>query len=334
MYIDIFELKGAAQGYWLDILTGLARQYLHLALENPGQHVPCPIHGGRDGFRLFKDVEDTGGGICNTCGAFADGFSLLRWLTGWSFPETVNAVADYLGMLPAGPVRHSDAWSTARQSDPDLSKRRLEAQHQVWSGSLQADNSAAFPLRRYLSNRGILLEHVPNVLRLHPRLAYYDDKRLLGHFPAMVALVVDGDDRPVTIHRTYLTGGGQKATVPSPKKLMACRIDGQSRGCAIRLFRPTEVLGVAEGIETALSVHLGTGEPVWATVSAGGLQNVVIPPHIRSVRVWADNDQSGRGQDAAAKLARRLLAEGREVKILLPPTVDTDWNDTLRKKVI
>ena len=44
--------------------------------------------------------------------------------------------------------------------------------------------------------------------------------------------------------------------------------------------------------------------------------------------IAADRDTAGEGQGAAAALAERLEAEGREVEIQLPPFVG-DWNDVL-----
>ncbi|CAI8817436.1 primase-helicase zinc-binding domain-containing protein [Methylocaldum szegediense] len=75
------DVRNAARGAWVAILGDLAPE-LEAALARPGRHVPCPVHGGRDGFRLYPDAEKTGGGICNTCGAYPDGFSLLMWLKG------------------------------------------------------------------------------------------------------------------------------------------------------------------------------------------------------------------------------------------------------------
>lgn len=65
--------------------------------ERKGKHVPCPVHGGRDGFRIFPDVAETGGGICNTCGSFANGFAPLMWINGWEFGRAIREVAEQVG---------------------------------------------------------------------------------------------------------------------------------------------------------------------------------------------------------------------------------------------
>jgi len=79
------QVKEDARGRWERVLLALAPP-LKAALERTGKHVPCPVHGGRDGFRLFRDVADTGGGICNTCGSFANGICAAdvdQWLGFW-----------------------------------------------------------------------------------------------------------------------------------------------------------------------------------------------------------------------------------------------------------
>lgn len=53
----------------------------------------CPVHGGKDGFRLFEDYREAGLCVCNRCGNFRDGFTALQWLHGWSFAYTLFRVA-------------------------------------------------------------------------------------------------------------------------------------------------------------------------------------------------------------------------------------------------
>jgi hypothetical protein len=50
---------------------------------------------------------------------------------------------------------------------------------------------------------------------------------------------------------------------------------------------------------------------------------------VRRVQIWGDHDAAG--QDAAAEAAKRLRAEGREVRILLPPKAGMDWLDVLNE---
>ena len=72
------------------------------------------------------------------------------------------------------------------------------------------------------------------------------------------------------------------------------------------------------------------GLPAWAALSAGGIRNLVLPAEARMVVICADNDANGVGQRAANAAAERFLAEGRRVRIALPPMSGLDFNDLLR----
>ena len=105
MNTRLIEARGVrerAAGRWIDMLAALAPALVP-ALSRPGRHVPCPVHGGTRGFRLFRDVDDTGGGVCNTCGTFPDGFALLMWFG----IQTAHAAPDQFGLILAGGI---SAW--------------------------------------------------------------------------------------------------------------------------------------------------------------------------------------------------------------------------------
>ena len=74
-----------------------------------------------------------------------------------------------------------------------------------------------------------------------------------------------------------------------------------------------------------------TALPVWACVSAFGLEHVVLPEEAREVWIFADNDASETGQRAAQRLARRLRQEGRNVRVRIPSTAGQDWLDVLNQ---
>jgi phage/plasmid primase-like uncharacterized protein len=89
-------------------------------------------------------------------------------------------------------------------------------------------------------------------------------------------------------------------------------------------------MALAEGIETALSFQCATGIPTWSTLSAGGLERVILPPPPlgSDLILAADNDKPGTA--AARRAAHRFILEGRRVRIAPPPRPDSDWNDVLR----
>jgi putative DNA primase/helicase len=101
------------------------------------------------------------------------------------------------------------------------------------------------------------------------------------------------------------------------------------KGGAIRLYPLEEgqPLALAEGIETALAVREVTGWPVWATIAAPFMKEVVLPHEVNEVVIAADHDRAGI--DAAHALARKLLREGRRVRLAVPPVEGEDWLDVL-----
>ena len=335
--IEVYDVRQFAAGRWTGILAAIAPA-LAPALSHPGRHVPCPVHDGKDGFRLFRDAEQTGGGICNTCGAFHDGFALLMWVNRWSFPEALRAVAHELGMTEDRSCEPRPVRTPSPRPNERDRESAIEALNRVWQQALDPADRRAAPLQAYLAGRGLSgVKLDGEVVRFHPALGYWqsngrNEPELISRFPAMVALVTGADGAPVTVHRTYLTPDGRKALVPAPKKLMGYT-GNRLVGGAIRLFAAGPTLGVAEGIETALAVHLRTGMPVWSALSAGLLAKLEPPAETSLVVIWADRDRSGAGEEAAMTLRERLQRQGISVAIHLPPgpiparAKGIDWAD-------
>ena len=96
MTFSASQIKNSARGNWGLIFNALAPQ-LNEAMEHAGKHCSCPVHGGTNGFRLFKDFEQSGGCVCNSCGTFSDGLATLGFVNGWDFPTAVAKVAEFLG---------------------------------------------------------------------------------------------------------------------------------------------------------------------------------------------------------------------------------------------
>lgn len=165
---------------------------------------------------------------------------------------------------------------------------------------------------------------LPEVLRLHRSLPYWHDGDELGTFPAMVAPIVSPEGRTVALHRTYLTPEGRKADVPTVKKLTSAA--GPLAGVCIPLHKPARgVLGVAEGIETALAASRASGVPTIATYCASALASFMWPSGVRRLVVFADNDKAGR--EAAEKLQARGVQAGLQTSVTTPTDAGADWCD-------
>jgi hypothetical protein len=227
-----------------------------------------------------------------------------------------------------GPHHQQDVAVVSRPPVQPVARKRA-ALRRVWGEAypLAADD----PVLAYLHHRGITLSlsDLPHALRYHPHLLYKHENGQRTFHAGMLARVDSPAGRPVSIHRTYLTPDGHKANVSSPKKLMAAPVPGSTRGAAIRLYLAGATLAVAEGIETALAIRIATGLPVWATISAGGMARLIVPPEVSLMVICADHDPAGL--DAARALARRLLKEQRRVKVLIPSRPGADWADDLQE---
>jgi putative DNA primase/helicase len=331
MMIDIETIKSYANGRWREILLTLATS-IAPTIERGKRHGPCPLCDGKDRARCHNDFEETGGIFCNQCGGGADGLAVLMWANGWTFPEALEAVKSYLGLT-------ADTLPTIRKHTPkpnpktDWSRERKQLEH-TWSES----QPGAKRVREYFEHRGLHLS-LPDTLRLHPKLSYYHSDKKVTYHPVMLAQIIRGNE-VVGMHRTYLDSDGPgKAAVSSPKKTIKCA-DTMSGG-SIHLFKPEadKPLVLCEGIETALAIHDCSGRPVWPCVNSTMLEKVELPESIKSIYIGADKDLSGTGQASAKKLSRRLIDEGGEVKISLPPapvpegSKSIDWLSYLIQEV-
>lgn len=366
--IEASNVREAAYGQWLDILDALAGKVLGDALNAKlGTHVTCPFHGGESDFRFDGpwakngSSEKTGAAICS-CGQWKDGFSLLQKANGWSFITALVEVARYLGtnvdddgfLIPDGASGKitqptvSEEELRRRQEEKEKRERERAAKDVAlrgsllrrWDEALPLTDPVSKPLWLYLASRGLSGHQIVDnpAVRYHPSLPYFtEDHEHLGDFPVMLWLMLDEHHRPATLHRTYLTSSGKKLQVEKPKKLASYPSDRNLAGGGIPLFTPGKVLGVAEGIETALSGNRGNRIPVWSTYSATLLAKFTPPKGVEQLVIYADKDRSGAGLEAAKELKRRMWEMGIPAKILLPTleipdnAKSVDWNDVWRQ---
>ena len=324
--IDIPQVKSSAAGNWHAIFTAFVSSYDHKLFEKAGRkHGPCPLCGGTDRFQFFKDAQTSGGSNCRHCGAKPDGFDLVAKANDWTFIQTVREVSSLLTGDEVSTAKPID-WKKLRAEERKRDERQIQKDkflkqllNTVWSETFPADSPEAAPLRRYLSNRGLTVQRYPATIRFHPGLdSVNEDGEFEGTFPAMVAMVVDRDGVPVTLHRTYITDQGRKAPVQSAKKLMPYPSDRKASGGAIHLSGTGRVLNIAEGIETAFAVQEMVGGSIWATVNASMMRNLQVGEPVEAVWAWGDLDRSGDGQKSCRDLVDRLRTEGKQATAVLP----------------
>jgi putative DNA primase/helicase len=200
---------------------------------------PLPSHGKGKGDRnpsLSIRDGDNGQLLLNCFGgcAFEDVLSELRRL----------GLIDDQPRSPAVPFRRP----VAQAHEP------AEAALKIWREAELAEGS---PVQEYLERRGIL--SIPPCIRCG--WVFH-----LGRIqmPVMVAAVQRPDGLIVSTQITILTHKGTRAAVAVPKITHGALGAGAFRGGP-----PAPVLGLAEGIETALSAQIMFGVTVWASVPPG-----------------------------------------------------------------
>jgi putative DNA primase/helicase len=322
--LDGAAIKAAAQGRWLSLCAALG-----IAVSgNPRKHSPCPACGeGKDRFR-FDDRDGHGTFFCNVCGP-GDGFALVQRVKRCTFREALQMISDALG----SPAVHREPRIQPRTKATENEYTAAFAAR-LWS---EAGKDAG-RIQAYLVSRG-LSGHVPESLRFHPRLKHQhtepDGTVVETYHPGIVAQVMGLNGPLPAVHRIYLDSDSDgKAKVEKNKKAL-----GSISGGAIRLspYQPRQPLVLCEGAETGLAVQESTGWQTWACISATGLEAVRVPDDCGPIYIAGDLDKNQRGQQAAEKLAARLLTESptRTVSILLPPgpipdgCKGIDWLDVL-----
>jgi putative DNA primase/helicase len=291
---------------------GIAPEYLR------NKHGPCPACGGKDRFR-FDNKRGQGNYICGQCGA-GDGFKLLERVYSWPFAEARKRVIEAAGLAGTAPkpiaVPTRLPRATEAMAAPSERVRRLRRD---LCRIENCDDAVD-----YLASRALWPLPDGCTLKAHSTVEYFDDgPKPIGRYPAIVADITDIAGELVTCHVTWLRDG-KKLTGYEPRKILT-RLEGRP-GCAVRLMPVTETLGIAEGIETALSAAVIDGVPVWAALNATLLSKFEPPPNVLRLRVYADRDESGL--TAACRLMERL--QGRvALEIRIPTAPAKDWNDSL-----
>jgi hypothetical protein len=77
------------------------------------------------------------------------------------------------------------------------------------------------------------------------------------------------DGEIIAVQRTELTWAGAKAAVSVPRRTVGSLYDG-----AVRLAAATNMLGLAEGVETALAAWQLSRIPCWACLGASRMHGI------------------------------------------------------------
>ena len=304
--------KQAAIGHWPKIF-----EFYGLPPVTGKKHFKgeCPLCGRKGKYRC-DDKNGTGSYIC-ACGA-GDGWALLTGATGKDFKTLAAEVDKLIGRV----YSPEDGYQAGGPSSGIASQRQRVSCKFASLTSLKGTGAD-----RYLKLRGITSLPQDNV-------RYCDRQRAAGgEYQSIYALATDDKGELCYLHRTLLDGDKKATVAGAPKKMMKLQEDSyleHASSVAIRMFPPSTTLGIAEGIETALSCHQITQCNTWATLNTTFMKKFRVPRGVQRLIIFADADKNASGHAAAFECARaNLLAKNdlQQVSVRWPKS--GDFNDLL-----
>ncbi len=267
----------------------------------------CPFHNEKTA--SFSINVEKGTFSCFGCGESGDIINLYAKMNNIPDSEAIKEIKDkYLSNRTSRP---------SKISKPKEDIQDMQYMQDKWDGA----ESDAEIVKSYLKGRGIVETPLSNNLRFSK--------------DTMIAKVVDKDGNLKGIHKTIL----QKIDGKVKRVKKGFMQGSKPKGNSIHFGKPTDTLGVAEGIETALSVKEALPEmPMWAALSANFMGSLEMPDTVKKLYVFYDKDKNDVGKQAAIKLAKRYADKGVSVYLVEPPmdipsdSKGVDFNDVLLKQ--
>ena len=139
--------------------------------------------------------------------------------------------------------------------------------------------------------------------------------------PALLVAVREGA-RLVALQRIFLN---RETAWHEAKMMLGAPGRGSWQGAAAG-----SVLAIAEGFETAAAFTRLHAVACWAALGARRLDQLAIPPCVRTLIIAADNDPEGRR--AACKAWARYQADGLAVRRMPPASGAGDWAEVLEDR--
>lgn len=294
------------------------------------------LSGGKAG--LWADFADSA--------AKGDALDLVSWVCcGRDKKTAFQWSLRYLGLDSGDPA----ALETARRAAPpaeavdamaaaEAEEARMSARRVWFAGDPKILGT---PVDAYLAGRGIALAEMgraPGSIRFHRELWNVESKR---HWPAMVTAISSLTTQGgfYACHRTWLEvladGRVRKAPLEKNKMVLGAYRGGHIalwRGKSGKPFRDAtdEILDISEGVEDGLSVAYAMPDcRVIASVSLSNMASIELPPAIRTVRLWRQNDNKIPALAAFDRAVRAHLGAGRMVWLPPIPPDLKDVNDLL-----
>ena len=265
----------------------------------------CPICGKKDKLRI-DDKDGSGSWIC-VCG-FGDGWKLLTLTTGKDFKTLAKEIDETFGNT----YEH-------KKTQPIVNDRLIASVNRFKSiPRLEGTDGES-----YLNQRGITQMPKGGIKYSNKEFNSDTDR----YYACLYAIASNEYSEAIYRHLTYLDGAS-KANVPRVKK--ALTLQEYSGSVSVKLFEPKSTLGIAEGIETALSAHQLYKLPVWSTLNATLMKKFKAPSGVDTLVIFADNDKNGTGLNAAFECGNKNLLSNNDVnQVVIRWPKLADFNDML-----
>lgn len=302
----------AVKGRWAQVFESLG-----LPPVTGGKHYKgeCPLCKKKDHFRI-DDKNGSGSWICS-CGS-GDGWKLIQAAKGWDFKTAANEIDRIIGNS------HDKDEVAQKPQTNNTDKLRSTVGERFKTLPPMVRNTGA---EVYFNNRGITELPIKSV-----RYAAAETTPI-GTFECLFSIATDEKGNPCYLHRTFLNQG-RKADIDRPKRLNSLQNESYLIGAqsvAIRMFPCSDVLGIAEGIETALSCKQIYHCNTWSTLNAGFMRKFKAPKGVKHLYVFADSDRNGTGLASAFECGNKnLLANNDVEKVTIRWCEKGDFNDLLK----
>lgn len=299
----------AAKGRWSEIFEHYGLPPITGKNHYKGE---CPVCSARGKFRI-DDRDGTGTWIC-VCGN-GDGMKLVTLTQGKPFNEVCREIDHLIGN--------------------DFQRVKIPVSSSATSLRTKVLNKFAKlqPLRgtsgaAYLNARGIFSLPLEAI-------RFNDKQRHAGRvYQSLYSLATDDKGELCYLHQTLLDGAKKADIGTSAKRQKSLQEDNyldHARSVAIRMFPVASTLGIAEGIETALSAHQIYNVNTWATMTANFMKKFRVPAGVKHLIIFADRDEnSATGLAAAYECAHaNLLAKNDLQRVSVYWPDHDDFNNML-----
>lgn len=313
---------------WIDLINNVTGSSITGAKNGE----PCPVCAGNNRF-VFDNKNGRGNNLCRKCDSDSGdsvksrtGLRLISDIVNCTFDEACERAGEYLQLTPEtnykpGEQTKKPKPQKPKDTEPQISKRDKDfAAGMISKALLNSTEIAGTPAQEYLQSRGLKVNYPIKNLRFNEIDRYEKDyEPNTWSQKALIARLTDNEGKLESLQRTYLTTNNSKDTRKQTPRYTGHTVE-QSKA-SVKLFDPQTIMGIAEGVETALAAHELSGIPVWSSINAGRLAFWQPPQIAKTIFIFADLDESNTGYQRGVELYWRLKNQGLEVYLLLPGTV-------------